>query len=99
MIETIMLDAYLGIASPVGLDALVEDHPHTRRFLSRKIRRCHDRPICGLWIVLSREVAEDATRLLAMGERLEALRLVENNARDIGVLIPESTRWDADLFC
>lgn len=87
-----MLDAYLGIVSPVGIHTLVADHAHTRLFLSRRLRRLHSRPICGLWIVLPREVAGEVLELIAIGERFEALKLIEHNARDMGTLIPDSVQ-------
>ena len=90
-----MLDSYLGIVSTAGLHELVADHAHTRRFLFRRIRRFRSRPACGFWIVLPREIARDVRELLAIGERIEALRLVENNAHDMGALIPDSAENEA----
>lgn len=92
-----MLDAYLGIISPAGLHTLVADHTHTRLFLSRQLRRLHSRPICGLWIVLPREVAAEVRELLAVGEGFEALQLIEQKARDMGTLIPDCVGSTADF--
>ena len=97
MLVTIMLDAYLGIASPAGLHSLVADHAHTRLFLSRRLRRLHSRPVCGLWIVLPRDVAGEVLELLAIGERIEALKVLEQNARDLGTLIPDSIQESAEF--
>ena len=69
-----MLDAYLGIASPAGLHSLVADHATRDYFCLADFVVCIRRPVCGLWIVLPRDVAGDVLELLAIGERIEALQ-------------------------
>jgi hypothetical protein len=46
--------------------------------------------------VLPRDIAGEVLELLAIGERLEALKLVEQKARDMGALIPECVQDRAD---
>jgi hypothetical protein len=85
-----MLNAYLGIVSPAGLDVLVPEHEHTLMFLMRRLTRRSLRRECGVWFVLPQETAEEVRWLLEAGEPCEALRWSQLGARDFGVLVPES---------
>jgi hypothetical protein len=92
-----MLDAYLGIASPAGLHALVTDHTHTRLFLFRRLARFPSQPICGFWAVMPKDAADEVRSLLADGERIEALKMIQQRARDLGDLVPESEECDREF--
>lgn len=85
-----MLNAYLGIVSPAGLEMLVPEHEHTLPFLMRRLGRRSCRRECGVWFVLPQETAEEVQWLLEAGESCEALRWSQLGARDFGVLVPES---------
>jgi len=84
-----MLNAYLGIVGPSGLDFMVPEHEHTLMFLMLRLARRARRGEYGVWIVLPQEAADDVAWLLGAGECREALRWAQLAARDIGVLMPE----------
>jgi len=84
-----MLNAYLGIVGPHGLDLMVPEHAHTLVFLMRRLARRERRGEYGVWIVLPQEFAADIAWLMEAGEFREALRWVQLAARDFGVLLPE----------
>ncbi len=54
-----MLNAYLGIVSPSGLDVMVPEHEHSLVFLLRRLGRRTNHRECGVWFVLPQEVAEE----------------------------------------
>lgn len=84
-----MLNAYLGIVSPSGLDVMVPEHEHSLVFLLRRLGRRKNHRECGVWFVLPQEVADEVRLLLDAGEASEALRWSELGARDFGILVPE----------
>lgn len=85
-----MLNAYLGIVSPAGLDVMVPEHEHTLLFLFRRLARSSRRREYGVWFVLPQTVADEVRWLLEAGEQSEALRWSQLGARDFGILFPEN---------
>jgi hypothetical protein len=84
-----MLQAYVGIVSPRGIELFCPEDPATIRFLWRRVQRAHGRSAC-FWSVLSGEAVELVQAALNLSQQREALDLLQQSARDYGFLVPHS---------
>jgi len=83
-----MLQAYVGIVSPRGIELFCPEDPATVRFLWRRVERQPGRSAC-FWSVLPREAVELVQTALLQGLSRYALDLVQQQARDYGYLVPD----------
>jgi hypothetical protein len=82
-----MLQAFVGIVSQRGIEVFCPEDPATIRFLWRRAQRERGRAAC-FWSVLSSEAVELIEATLNQGQLREALDLLQQLARDYGILIP-----------
>lgn len=85
-----MLTAYVGIATPHGLEVFVPEHDHVVRFLARRARRESLRRAACYWAVLPEDAVREVTRLLEIGEPYEALLTLDRSAAELGPILPGS---------
>jgi len=90
-----MLQAYVGIVSPWGIELFYPEDPDTIRFLWRRVQRAHGRSAC-FWSVLSGEAVELIQAALDLSQQQEALDLLQQSARDYGFMVPHSEEPVAD---
>jgi hypothetical protein len=83
-----MLQAYLGIVSPHGLEVFCPEHPQTSRFLRRRVRRTYGRTL-GCWAVIEAEAAACVELTLRSGLTQVALEYLLQTAHDFGFLPAE----------
>lgn len=81
-----MLKSYVGLATPLGLEALLPEHELAVRALARRAK-C-SRSVC-CWAVLPDDDACEIDRRLAAGEGIAALRLLEAAARSVGRIVTD----------
>lgn len=93
MVRLVMTNSYLVIVSAEGLELLTEESTHARRFL---IHRCfgrqRGREAC-YWAHLATENAELIHWLIQCGQQRPALWLLNQSARDAGLLAPASVNF------
>ena len=79
------MQAYVGIVSRQGLELFCPEHPQTVRFLCRRAKREPERLAC-FWSVLPDEAVGHIRAALRDGHSADALRLVQQQARECGLL-------------
>jgi hypothetical protein len=88
-----MIASFVGILTRRGLEAFFPETEHASRFMQRRLRRCRQVQACGVWFVLDGGVAEIVGELVASDEGGAAWAIVEHQARDGGILVPERPTW------
>lgn len=86
-----MYSAYVGLLTPQGLVNLVPESEQASFTILRRLRRDNSRNACGVWFVVEPCVAQAAEVLIDAGECNDARRLLEERAREAGVLSPALT--------
>lgn len=81
-----MLQAYVGILSQRGVEAVWPEGPHSARFLARRIRR--ERSVACFWTVISDDAAADLQDALITGDSIAALEMLQSTAHDFGIMLP-----------
>ena len=79
-----MTESYVGIVSHLGLEHLWLERQHTLRFVLRHVERIKTRPVCGIWAVLDRDFEELIALQIYLGNRRDALLLLQTVAVDLG---------------
>lgn len=82
-----MLQAFIGIVSQHGIELFCPEDPATERFLWRRAQRARGRAAC-FWSVIPSEAVELIEVALRLGLPGEALKLLQQQARDYGFLVP-----------
>ncbi len=90
-----MKQSFVGIHDHIGLQYLHPEHPHTVKFLLRRIERNASRNAQCSWAVLNPDIAACIRRELADGNHQQALLLVRVLSHDGGPILPEI---DTDTF-
>ncbi len=80
-----MRNSYVGIVDRGGLVMFIPEHPHTERFLLRRSLR--EDSVC-FWVVIDDAPARAVRTELVHGDRMNALRLLQQRAEDIGTILP-----------
>ena len=83
-----MLQAYVGIISPSGIELFCPEDPVTVRFLWRRVQRQPGRAAC-FWSVLPSDAVELIQAALLQGFPQHALDLIQQQARDYGFILPD----------
>ena len=87
-----MLQAYVGIVSPSGIELFCPEDPATVRFLWRRVRRHPGRAAC-FWSVLPSDAVELVQAALLQGFPRHALDLIQQQARDYGFITPDTEEF------
>lgn len=88
-----MIASYVGLITRRGLEVFFPETDHASRFMQRRLRRFRHVPACGVWFVLDGGIAEIVGELVASDEGGAAWAIVELQARDGGILLPERSTW------
>ncbi len=84
-----MTESYVGIVTHLGLEKLWLEGEHTLQFVLRRAQRIKTRPACGIWAVLDRAFEEQIAIQIHLGNRLDALLLLQTVAVDLGRIYAE----------
>ena len=90
-----MLQAFVGIVSREGLEAIYPEHPHSLLFLRRRTERAAGSLAC-FWSVIPDVAVGRIQSALRAGESAEALGYLQQQAREYGLIYPLD-RDEADL--
>ena len=92
-----MTESYIGIVSQFGLEDLWREGEHTLRFVLRQVERFKTRPACCIWAVIDRDFEEQIALQIHLGNRHDALLLLQTVAVDLGRVYadPHETIFDA----
>ena len=82
--------AYVGIASRFGLETLHAEERHTTKFLQRRVERMRDRQAVCFWAILAPAFAEQVMLELELGNRVQAMLLLQSVAEEIGRILPDA---------
>lgn len=81
--------SYVGVVTRHGLELFLPETEPASRFMQHRLRRCRQGFACGVWFVLDGGLAELVGELIASDEGEAAWIIVEQQARDGGILLPE----------
>ena len=82
-----MMQAFVGIVSPQGVEHFYPEDPSTVRFLWRRVERQKGRVTC-FWSVLPSDAAVVIEAAVALGWNQEALCMLQQHCRDYGRIVP-----------
>jgi len=82
-----MLQAFVGIMSPKGIENFYPEDPTTVHFLWRRVERQKGRVTC-FWSVLPSEAAVVIEAAVALGWNQEALCMLQQHSREYGRIVP-----------
>lgn len=89
-----MTTAFLGIVTRRGLELFCREEEHTARFLQRRLRQSYPLRAGCVWFVADSRVDSLLHELIARGQFEAAWTVVEQYARDRGVLLPDHLEID-----
>lgn len=84
-----MIASFVGVITHRGLELFLPETETASRFMHRRLRRCRQGHACCVWFVLDGGIAEIVGELIASDEGAAAWVIVEQQARDGGILLPE----------
>lgn len=84
-----MTESFVGIVSRLGLEGLWSEEEHAMLFLLRRARRIQDRQAACIWVVIDVALARRVMEQLHLGNRYDALVLLQTVAVDLGLVFPE----------
>jgi hypothetical protein len=84
-----MTGSYLGIITPRGLELLVRETEHAAPFVLRRTYRQSAEDAVCCWAVLPEEIAQKLARYIRHRWYLEALVVLNGEARQVGTLLPD----------
>ena len=82
-----MLQAYVGIISHRGLEALCHESPRTMRLMWSRSLRTRRRTAC-IWTVLPHQVSGKIHEAIRCGSPSTAMRYLCESSREMGRLVP-----------
>lgn len=82
-----MLQAFVGIVSPRGIEVFCPEDAATVRFLRRRVQRERGRSAC-FWSVVPNEAVELIEVAINLGMPQEALHVMQHLAHEYGLLVP-----------
>jgi hypothetical protein len=88
MVEEFMLNGYVGIVSRRGLCQIQLERQDTLRRARESVVPGHKQPRVAFWAVIPVHLACHISALVEQGEGKEALRVLNQVARDAGHLLP-----------
>lgn len=90
-----MITSYVGVITLRGLEFFLPESENAARFMQLRLQRCRQGHACCVWFVLDGDIAEFVARLIVGDETEAAWAIVEGQARDGGLVLPNARCWPA----
>ena len=93
-----MIASYVGFVTQRGLELILPESEHALRLMQLQLRRSRQGCACSVWFVLDSGIAELVGELVASDESRAAWAIVEQQARDGGVMRPDRLQLDEFMY-